>query len=57
MKEVVFVVLAIAVGKISTAYAFAAQAPIVPTSRTAMMAAVTGRRKSLSHNPRRVRRA
>lgn len=36
---------------------FAAQAPIVPTSRTAMTAAVTGSRKSLPHNPRRIRRA
>lgn len=43
--------------EISTAYAFAAKAPIVPTSRTAMTVAVTGSRKSLPHNPRRIRRA
>lgn len=44
------------IGKISTACASAVQAPIAPTSRTAMTAAVTGSRKSLPHNPRRIRR-
>ena len=35
---------------------FCGASPIVPTSRTAMTATVTGSRKSLPHNPRRIRR-